>query len=560
MLGLRQRTKTAADEQQQQPQIVAPTSRLQENDYAPEESPVKSSLDEKPDSAAASAASQFDMAKMKVKESESRKRKIIDRIVYGALMISLLLIILYGGHVYTCGLVAFIEVLLFQELVRVRYSENFSRIEDTIPLFRTTQWSWFVTAIFYTYSDFASDIVKRNRELHHFSWIVKWQTLISFGIYSFVFVLTIATLQRDHIRFQINQLCWTIVVLFLTVGQLKYVMHNIFNGLIWFALPVLLVVSNDIFAYVFGMLCGRKFIRRPLIKMSPNKTWEGFIGAFFSTMVFGWYMSRFLAQFTMVFGWYMSRFLAQFTMVFGWYMSRFLAQFTMVFGWYMSRFLAQFTMVFGWYMSRFLAQFTMVFGWYMSRFLAQFTWMTCPVNKFTFFPDVLDCDAEPIFLEAKSIFPSQIFELIPSHITRLIPGIVEICSVDGESALLTPCVSGSPHVHHHFELETHVYPIQIHSLALSLFASLVAPFGGFLASAIKRAYGVKDFASMIPGHGGMMDRMDCQFLMALCTWVHYNAFVKIYTVSVSNLLYLFKLLNDSDKKMFIAEIEALMKK
>lgn len=485
MLGLRQRTKTAADEQQQQPQIVAPTSRPQENDYAPEESPVKSSLDEEPDSAAASAASQFDMAKMKVKESESRKRKIIDRIVYGALMISLLLIILYGGHVYTCGLVAFIEVLLFQELVRVRYSENFSRIEDTIPLFRTTQWSWFVTAIFYTYSDFASDIVKRNRELHHFSWIVKWQTLISFGIYSFVFVLTIATLQRDHIRFQINQLCWTIVVLFLTVGQLKYVMHNIFNGLIWFALPVLLVVSNDIFAYVFGMLCGRKFIRRPLIKMSPNKTWEGFIGAFFSTMVF---------------------------------------------------------------------------GWYMSRFLAQFTWMTCPVNKFTFFPDVLDCDAEPIFLEAKSIFPSQIFELIPSHITRLIPGIVEICSVDGESALLTPCVSGSPHVHHHFELETHVYPIQIHSLALSLFASLVAPFGGFLASAIKRAYGVKDFASMIPGHGGMMDRMDCQFLMALCTWVHYNAFVKIYTVSVSNLLYLFKLLNDSDKKMFIAEIEALMKK
>lgn len=27
--------------------------------------------------------------------------------------------------------------------------------------------------------------------------------------------------------------------------------------------------------------------RTPLIKLSPKKTWEGFIGAFFSTMLFG---------------------------------------------------------------------------------------------------------------------------------------------------------------------------------------------------------------------------------------------------------------------------------
>ena len=42
-------------------------------------------------------------------------------------------------------------------------------------------------------------------------------------------------------------------------------------------------------------------------------------------------------------------------------------------------------------------------------------------------------------------------------------------------------------------------PIQYHALFLGLFASLVAPFGGFFASGIKRAYKLDDFASIIPG-------------------------------------------------------------
>eukprot|EP00750_Incisomonas_marina_P018325 INCI2829.2.p1 GENE.INCI2829.2~~INCI2829.2.p1 ORF type:complete len:402 (+),score=56.83 INCI2829.2:183-1388(+) len=60
-----------------------------------------------------------------------------------------------------------------------------------------------------------------------------------------------------------------------------------------------------------------------------------------------------------------------------------------------------------------------------------------------------------------------------------------------------------------------VTPVQLHGLLLAAFASTVAPFGGFLASAIKRAYKVKDFSELIPEHGGIVDRMDCQFIMAL---------------------------------------------
>ena len=36
-----------------------------------------------------------------------------------------------------------------------------------------------------------------------------------------------------------------------------------------------------------------------------------------------------------------------------------------------------------------------------------------------------------------------------------------------------------------------LFPIQLHALLLCLFASLVAPFGGFFASGIKRAYKVR---------------------------------------------------------------------
>lgn len=62
-------------------------------------------------------------------------------------------------------------------------------------------------------------------------------------------------------------------------------------------------------------------------------------------------------------------------------------------------------------------------------------------------------------------------------------------------------------------------PFQLHSIVLAVFASLVAPFGGFFASGFKRAFNIKDFGASIPGHGGLTDRMDCQFLMGLFTYV-----------------------------------------
>lgn len=57
--------------------------------------------------------------------------------------------------------------------------------------------------------------------------------------------------------------------------------------------------------------------------------------------------------------------------------------------------------------------------------------------------------------------------------------------------------------------------MHFHTISLGIFASLLAPLGGLFASGFKRALKIKDFANVIPGHGGITDRMDCQILMVL---------------------------------------------
>jgi len=63
-----------------------------------------------------------------------------------------------------------------------------------------------------------------------------------------------------------------------------------------------------------------------------------------------------------------------------------------------------------------------------------------------------------------------------------------------------------------------------HALVLAAFASIIAPFGGFLASAVKRAHSVKDFGDFIPGHGGVMDRLDCHVVMAPFCYLYLKNF------------------------------------
>ena len=107
------------------------------------------------------------------------------------------------------------------------------------------------------------------------------------------FVLFVASLQKGHYRFQFTQFAWTHMALYLIVVQAHFIMNNIFEGMIWLFLPVSLVITNDIFAYI----CGITFGRTQLIKLSPKKTVEGFVGAWIMTVIFGLFFTNILMRY-----------------------------------------------------------------------------------------------------------------------------------------------------------------------------------------------------------------------------------------------------------------------
>lgn len=56
-------------------------------------------------------------------------------------------------------------------------------------------------------------------------------------------------------------------------------------------------------------------------------------------------------------------------------------------------------------------------------------------------------------------------------------------------------------------------PFELHALVCALFACFGAPFGGFFSSAVKRSLGLARYSNLLPGHGGVADRFDCQWIM-----------------------------------------------
>jgi phosphatidate cytidylyltransferase len=49
--------------------------------------------------------------------------------------------------------------------------------------------------------------------------------------------------------------------------------------------------------------------------------------------------------------------------------------------------------------------------------------------------------------------------------------------------------------------------------------SIIGQLGDICESAIKRNYGFKDASSILPGHGGILDRLDC--LIFIVPFVYY---------------------------------------
>mmetsp|Transcript_13661 Transcript_13661/g.2005 ORF Transcript_13661/g.2005 Transcript_13661/m.2005 type:complete len:84 (+) Transcript_13661:239-490(+) len=83
-------------------------------------------------------------------------------------------------------------------------------------------------------------------------------------------------------------------------------------------------------------------------------------------------------------------------------------------------------------------------------------------------------------------------------------------------------------------------------MLMSLFASLIAPFGGFFASGIKRALKIKDFGDVIPGHGGLIDRFDCQLIMAMFAYVYIHSIILTPNTTVGSFSTFINNLNTDD--------------
>ncbi|AEO67386.1 ddf319cb-94e4-42ec-b6e6-2aac419e4a74 [Thermothielavioides terrestris] len=353
-------------------------------------------------------------------EYEKKKANFITRTFWTFVMIGGFFAALLMGHVYVLVIITAVQIVSFKEVIAIANVP--SRARD-LRSTKSLNWYWLATTMYFLYGEsvvyYLKHIVLVDKVLlplatHH--------RFISFILYVFGFVFFVGSLKAGHLKFQFSQFAWTHMALFLIVVQAHFIMNNVLEGLIWFFLPAALVITNDIFAYV----CGITFGRTQLIKLSPKKTVEGFVGA--------WVM-------------------------------------------------------------------TVLFGVGLTSLLLRSKYFICPAtdlgaNVFT----GLECDPNPVFIPRVYSTPPLFF--LPAG----------------------------------YSLSVTMAPMQIHTFFWASFASLIAPFGGFFASGLKRTFKIKDFGDSIPGHGGMTDRMDCQFIMGLFAFIYYHTFIAFKRSSVSHVM------------------------
>ncbi|KAM4854789.1 phosphatidate cytidylyltransferase 1 isoform 1-T1 [Thomomys bottae] len=301
-------------------------------------------------------------------------------------MISLFFLIISMGSFMLMLLVLGIQVKCFHEIITIGYRVYHSY---DLPWFRTLSWYFLLCVNYFFYgetvADYFATFVQREEQLQ---FLIRYHRFISFALYLAGFCMFVLSLVKKHYRLQFYMFAWTHVTLLIIVTQSHLVIQNLFEGMIWFLVPISSVICNDITAYLFGFFFGRT----PLIKAA-----------------------------------------------------------------------------------------------YM---LSKYQYFVCPVEYRS--------DVNSFVTECE---PSELFQLQSYSLPPFLQAVLRRETVS-------------------------LYPFQIHSIALSTFASLIGPFGGFFASGFKRAFKIKDFADTIPGHGGIMDRFDCQYLMATFVHVYITSFIR----------------------------------
>jgi phosphatidate cytidylyltransferase len=345
-----------------------------------------------------------------------RWKNWVIRGIFTWLMIGGFGLIIYGGPLALMITTFVVQVKCFSEIISIGYAVYKM---DNLPWFRSMSWYFLVASNYFFYGESLVEYfgVLVN-SVDFLSSLVKYHRFISFTMYILGFVWFVLSLVKKYYLRQFSLFAWTHVALLIVVTQSYLIIQNMFQGLIWFIMPILMVVINDVMAYMFGFFMGRT----PLIKLSPKKTWEGFIGGGIATVF-------------------------------------------------------------------------MTLG--LSYVMCQFPYFVCPIE---YSPEL---ERMTMTCEPSALFRTQEYGL-PQTLTtwrRIL----------------------------HMKETVTLYPFLLHALFMSLFASIIGPFGGFFASGFKRAFKIKDFGDIIPGHGGIMDRFDCQFLMATFVNVYIHSFINVAT-------------------------------
>lgn len=307
-----------------------------------------------------------------------RWKNWVIRGIFTWVMIGGFCVIIYIGPIALMIVTLAVQVKCFAEIINIGYSVY--KVHN-LPWFRSLSWYFLISSNYFFYGESLMDyfgvLVNRTEVLR---WLITYHRFLSFCMYIVGFVWFVLSLVKKYYMRQFSLFAWTHVALLIVVTQSYLIIQNIFEGMIWFIVPVSMIVCNDVMAYMFGFFFGRT----PLIKLSPKKTWEGFIGGGFSTVIFG-----------------------------------------------------------------LLA----------SYFLCQYPFFVCPV-EYNEDENTLGLDCEPsyLFLPQQYALPSWLLGI--SHIFGFKPFVT-------------------------------IYPFLLHSLSMSLFSSVIGPFGGFFASGFKRAFKIK---------------------------------------------------------------------
>jgi phosphatidate cytidylyltransferase len=98
---------------------------------------------------------------------------------------------------------------------------------------------------------------------------------------------------------------------------------------------------------------------------------------------------------------------------------------------------------------------------------------------------------------------------------KLLPEVSPGKTVEGTIGLVVGSVAGCIVFRQLF------FPLlpMLHTVILGLAGSVAGQLGDLCESALKRTAGVKDSGTLLPGHGGILDRLDC--LMFITPFVYY---------------------------------------